>query len=257
MRRALILLVLGWGCRHGSAEPADLRERARLASDGGHPVTALRLLREAVRREPGDSLSYAYLADLYRRHRWIGEGREFFARIAGRREAALPELGYYAAMFSVFAGDSADADRWLASASARRPPTRSEGLLIAEALRASGRGPAARALLAGTARRHPEDVEAAVRHALALAEGGDTSAAIAEIERALVIAPDSARVVGTAAELQYWRGDLDASERLTTRWLALDPGSAEGRWNLTRVALRRGELSRADSLLLLTTRTRR
>jgi len=69
--------------------------------------------------------------------------------------------------------------------------------------------------------------------------------------------PDEPRVLGVAAELRFLVGDLDGSERLTHRWLALSPKNGEARWNLTRIALRRGDYRLADSLLLLTAQTRR
>lgn len=260
MRRALpalLALILGAACRVGSADTGGTRDRAVAEARRGNPVTALRMLRGVVERAPADSAAYAEIADLYRRYGWAGDGYEFFRLRAERQDDRLPELRYYAAAFAAFTGRGDEADRWLAAARARRPPTEAEALATAEALIAIGRESSARALLEGATRDHPERFEPRVRLAMALANAGDTVAASAEMNTALGRFPAEPRVIGAAAALRFLVGDLDGSEQLTHRWLALAPDDAEARWNLTRIALRRGEYDQADSLLLLTARTRR
>jgi len=251
-----LALMLAAACRAGSADTGGERERAIAEARKGNPVTALRLLRDVVERDPADSVAYAEIADLYRRYGWSSEGYAFFRQRAERQNDQLPELRYYAAAFAAFTGRAEDAERWLGAAR-RRPPTVTEALATAEALTTIGHDSTARVLLEGAARRNPESFEPRVRFAIALAEAGDSSSASRETDAALVLFPDEPRVVGAAAQLRFLLGDLDASEQLTHRWLLLATDNAEARWNLTRIALRRGDYSRADSLLLLTARTRR
>ena len=256
-RTVVIALAFGAACRTGSADTGGDRDRAIAEARRGNPVVALRSLRLGGERNPADSVAYTELADLYRRFGWSSEGYDFFRKRADRQDGRLPELRYYAAAFAAFAGRGDDAERWLRAASVRRPPTEAEALATAEALAVIGHDSSARALLKGATRGYPERFEPAVRFAIALANAGDTTAASREMNAALRRFPNEPRVLGVAAELRFLVSDLDGSERLTHRWLTLSPNNAEARWNLTRIALRRGDYRQTDSLLLLTAQTRR
>jgi len=254
---ALCLFLATASCRDGSADTGEARARAFGEAREGNPVTAVRLLQRVIGRDPSDSAAYAQLADLYRRYGWTSDGYEFFTRRAARSKPPLPELRYYAAAFAAFAGRSDEAERWISVARTRRPPTEAEALATAEALGVLGRDSAARSLLEDAVRLNPDRFEPQVRLVIALAQAGDTAAAFARMTSALERFPNEGRVVGAAAELHFLTGQLDASERLTHRWIELTPNAAEARWNLTRIALRSNDYKRADSLLFLTARTGR
>lgn len=242
---------------HVRRPEADPRELAIAEAQRGNPVSALRMLQRVVAREPADSEAYAHIADLYRRHGWVEEGRSYFGERSLRAGRSAPELGYVAAAFAAFAGDPEEARQRMAAARRRRAPSAVEALAIAEALGAIGADSAARGLLAEAARTHGDHYEARVRYAQALAAAGDTAEALRETALALAAFPAEPRVVGAAATVRYLFGDLAGSEALTRRWLVLAPNSAEARWNLARIALRRGDYQAADSLVLLTAQTGR
>lgn len=250
----LVLCAAALACRTAIERADRSRELAIAEAMVGDPVAALRQLRGVVARDPSDSLAFAYLADLYRRNGWSKEGFAFFAEQVRLARARAPELRYYASAFAAYTGRIAEAERWAAEARTRREPTEAEALVIAEGLAAAGRRTAAIDLLAGAVRANPDRAEPAVRLAALYAAAGDTAAARREIDAALTRLPDDPRVVGAAAMLELGAGRLPESERLTHRWLALAPTSPEARWNLARIALRRGDAA-ADSLLKLTTAT--
>lgn len=255
---ALLAVVAAAGACHAQrADPTPPRELAIAEATRGNPVSALRMLQRVVAREPADSEAYAHIADLYRRYGWVDEGRTFFAEHASRPASTAPELGYVAAAFAAFTGRADESRQRIAGARRRRPPSAAEALAMAEALAAIGDEETARALLGEAVRNHPEQYEPRVRFAQALANASDSTAARHEIMLALARFPDQARVVGAAASMHFLFGDLAQSEAFTRRWLQLAPGSAEARWNMTRIALHRGDYKAADSLLFLTAQTRR
>lgn len=255
---AAAVIAIGAGrCRTSPAAGGVERDAAFAEAMRGSPVSAVRMLQRLIERTPNDSEAYAQLADVYRRQAWTHEARAYFTDEAGARRRGAPELGYLAAVFAAFDGDEAEASRQVAAARRHRGPSAAEAMTLAEALAALGRRDAARELLGEASSGNPALFEPQVRYAAALAEAGDTAQAQRVMQTALVRFPTEARVVGAAAELRFYVADLAGSEELTRRWLDITPRSAEARWNLTRIALRRGDYRRADSLVFLTSQTGR
>ncbi|MGH7729646.1 MAG: tetratricopeptide repeat protein [Candidatus Eiseniibacteriota bacterium] len=240
------------GCRAtaaGSLDVAELRAGALEASRTGDYITAVKLLRQALVVSPGDSLSYAYLADAFRRAGWTEEGYRVFRAAVAARGPQPPELRYYLAFFTAYSGHRDSAEQWLSEARAARPPSYAEAVTLSDVLLLHRRIDEALQLIEDAAARFPHRPEARVRLVTTLARLGRSAQATGEADRLVRDFPHDASALAVAAQLRYVVGDLDGAETYTHRWLALTPQDAEARWNLVRIALQRGQWTRADAHL--------
>lgn len=228
---------------------SEVRKEARASYMAGDFIAASRLFREAVAADPGDSLSYGYLADTFRRAGWANEGYRFFRDAGDRKEPRAPELRYYLAFFAAYTGQIDSAAFWLAEARRTRPPSYPEAVALSDILLLHRRIDVALELLEDAARRFPDRAEARIRLVTTLGYLGRHAEARAKAEELVRDFPKDPGALATMAQLRYMTGDLPAAQEFTRRWLIFDPQDAEARWNLARIALRRGEWTQADSLL--------
>lgn len=255
----ILLALLGSACGRSGPEAATAEDAFRTGEAlyyAGDLLGALPYLRAAVELDPWDAESRSLLAYCYREGSWEAEGYGFFRRLAASLGGQVHPLepvaaiGYQVAAFAAYAGDSEVALAGLAEARKARPPTYREARLLSDALLVAGRPDTAIELLQRLVRRH-ESATLGARADLAqlLWRAGRDKEALAEAELLEREFPGEVAALAVAALARFARGELEASETLTKSWLAAAPGDPEALWNLTRIAVARGDQEAADLLL--------
>ena len=109
------------------------------------------------------------------------------------------------------------------------PDNRDAQLKATNVLLLAGRFDDAKARSAALLQKNSRDVEAMLLHANAVAALRDPAAAIAQIEEALKISPDSSKAFVTLGAVRMQRGEASQAEAAFRQAIALEPASVEAK----------------------------
>ena len=206
----------------------------------GRTESAIRLMEDAVAREPGNAKYWIGLGNQYR-----GEDRRSRAADAYRRALELvagePEAAGNLAALLRADGDDAAAEKVLRGALASAPAEPSIAAADARLLLDTGRPGDAIAVLSPAAAKEPKNAELHVLLGLAFAATGQARDADRELRVACALAPDDAGLLRTAGKALLQVGNLAEAGAACARADLLEPGNFETLMTLAEIARRRGD----------------
>jgi spermidine synthase len=206
----------------------------------GRTESAIRLMEDAVAREPGNAKYWIGLGNQYR-----GEDRRSRAADAYRRALELvagePEAAGNLAALLRADGDDAAAEKVLRGALASAPAEPSIAAADARLLLDTGRPGDAIAVLSPAAAKDPRNAELHVLLGLAFNATGQARDAERELRVACALAPDDAGLLRTAGKALLQVGNLAEAGAASARADLLEPGNFETLMTLAEIARRRGD----------------
>lgn len=235
------------GC--GRDPDTVVRDAGLNAHEHGDLIGAVTRLRDVLARMPDDSAVRARLADAYARGNWIEEGFDFFGVQRASTDGGRADELYYRAYFAARMGEADSADAALDRASAIRPPSHEQAIMLVEALEQVGLTDRALNLASATAARHPDEPAAHLRRTQLLLRADRVEEARIAGDTLLQLFPLHPGALALNARIAIMSNDLDRAERLAREWMRLEPDNTEARWALARVALRSGRLDVVESVV--------
>lgn len=109
------------------------------------------------------------------------------------------------------------------------PDDRKAQVKATQVLLVAGRFEDAKARVAALLKKNPKDVEALLLHANAMAALRDPASAIAQIEEALKVSPDSSRAFVYLGAVRMQSGEAKEAEAAFRKAIALDPASIDAK----------------------------
>ena len=109
------------------------------------------------------------------------------------------------------------------------PDDRDAQMKATQVLLLSGQFEDAKARVAALLKKNPKDVEALLLHANAMAALRDPAGAIAEIEEALKVSPDSSRAFVNLGAVRMQSGEAKEAEAAFRQAIALEPSSVDAK----------------------------
>jgi tetratricopeptide (TPR) repeat protein len=233
-RRDDLIAALDAACSGRGAHPIFLRLRAReaVADARDHP-RAIRLLRKAIRYQPGDAGNYATLAHLLWARRRFAESVELygFAACLGDKDEGLAR-DYFAAAQHL--GRAEETLRFLRRRFERFGARSSQpACTLYWALDAAERTPEALAVLDEALRLRPDDGELLLFAARCRADNGDFARADEHLAAAEGRCPRVARL-RALAHLAEVRGDLAGALALWRQVAEAEPTALDANGAVTR-----------------------
>ncbi|HEY6928766.1 MAG TPA: fused MFS/spermidine synthase, partial [Thermoanaerobaculia bacterium] len=208
----------------------------------GRTDSAVRLMEDAVSREPGNAKYWIGLGNQYRvqdhRSKAADAYRRALAIVPGEPEASgdLAEL-------LRSDGDDAGAERALRAGLASAPADPSLVAALARLLLDTARPGEAASLLTPVAVHDPPSAELHFLLGLALAGSGESRSAEREMRFARALAPNNVGVLRAAGKVFLEVGNLAEASESLVRADALEPGNEETLQLLAEIARRRGDSS--------------
>jgi spermidine synthase len=207
----------------------------------GRTDSAIRLMEDAVAREPGNAKYWIGLGNQYRvkdqRSRAGDAYRRALTLVPGEPEAADDLAALLRAD-----GDDESAEQVLREALAASPADATLAAATARLLLSTGRAGDAAALLSPVSSRQPKNAELHLLLGLALAGSGKHRDADRELRSACALAPDNAGILRAAGKALLQVGSLAEAAAACTRADLLEPGNPETLFTLAEVAHQRGDV---------------
>ena len=129
------------------------------------------------------------------------------------------------------------------------PDDRAIQLKASEILLFTGRFEDAKTRVAKLLEKNPKDIEAMLLHANAMAVLRDPSGAVAQIEEALKVSPDSSDAFVSLGAVRMQGGDAKAAEEAFRRAIGLDPSSVQAKLALANFLWAAGRMPEAETTI--------